>query len=247
MVLCNNIFGSANDDLDLEIEAAGTQFAANEDSKNALITLFDGNQWMIYRNVLTGVLHWDFVSMNVVEMSGTALISPQSVLGRFISFPVADKQATGSINTNLTEVRVLGESWQSDKLVNIVDSLNQNTTDANAGSLNGNRMFWDNDYMVRLSPKYNIMKCPDLDAKTKVNRGSGYVASVRMYSTRTQNTECDNSQNVSFSTSTRELLLTHRLCSFWDSICQTEHSTPTFKAMNMKIFPLLGIGILFLA
>lgn len=22
----------------------------------------DGDQWMIYQNVLTGVLHWDFVS-----------------------------------------------------------------------------------------------------------------------------------------------------------------------------------------
>ena len=28
--------------------------------------------------------------------------------------------------------------------------LNQDTTDANAGHLLGNRMFWDNDYMVRI-------------------------------------------------------------------------------------------------
>ena len=236
--------GSANDDLDLETEAARTQFEADEDSKNALITLFDGDQWMIYRNVLTGVLHWDFVSSNLIGMSGTVLIPPQSVLGRFISFPAADKQATGSINTNLTEVRVLGENWQSDKLINIVGSLNQSTTNANAGSLNGNRMFWNNDYMVRLSPK-GIMST-DHD-KIKVNRGSGYVSTIKMYSIRTQNTECNNSQNVSSSTAPGELLLMPWLCSLWDSICQTEHSTPTFKAMNTRIFPRLGIGTLFLA
>lgn len=194
--------------MDLETEAAGTQFEADEGSKNALITLFDGDQWMIYRNVLTGVLHWDFVSPNVIGMSGTVLISPQSALGRFISFPVADNQATGSINTNLTKVRVLGGNWQSDKLIDIVDSLNQNTTDANVGSLDGNRMFWDNDYMVRLSLK-SIIKYRDRD-KIKVNRGPGYVSTLKMFSIRTQNTECNNSQNVSSLTSTGELLLMPR-------------------------------------
>ena len=53
---------SANDILDLEIAAAGTQFAAGADSKMAFATLFSGNKWMIYRNTLTGILHWDFVS-----------------------------------------------------------------------------------------------------------------------------------------------------------------------------------------
>ncbi len=53
---------SANDVLALEIEAAGTQFQAGEESKSAFATLLEGDQWMIYRNVFTGVLHWDFVS-----------------------------------------------------------------------------------------------------------------------------------------------------------------------------------------
>ena len=53
---------SANDVLDLEIEAGGTIFAAGSDSQNAFATLLEGNRWMIFRNTLTGVLHWDFVS-----------------------------------------------------------------------------------------------------------------------------------------------------------------------------------------
>lgn len=53
---------STNDILDIEIEAGGTQFSANSDSQTAFATLFDGDLWMIYRNALTDVLHWDFVS-----------------------------------------------------------------------------------------------------------------------------------------------------------------------------------------
>lgn len=53
---------SSNDVLELQIDAAGTQFAANATSQSAFETLIDGDQWMIYRNVETNVLHWDFVS-----------------------------------------------------------------------------------------------------------------------------------------------------------------------------------------
>jgi hypothetical protein len=34
--------------------------------------------------------------------------------------------------------------------MNVADTLQENTTDANAGSLMGNRMFYDNDYMARI-------------------------------------------------------------------------------------------------
>jgi len=54
---------SINDDLDLEIEAGGTRFEAGETSKDALATLLEGSAWMVYRNVATGVLHWDFVRL----------------------------------------------------------------------------------------------------------------------------------------------------------------------------------------
>ncbi|KAG1783909.1 polysaccharide lyase family 8 protein [Suillus placidus] len=159
-IIYNGNYGKdfSNDVLNLETEAAGTQFAANATSKTAFETLFDGNRWMIFRNVQTNVSHWDF-----------------SVLGRFISFPVIDKQATGSINMNISEVQQLGEEWNSTVLLEFSSTLSANATDANVGELHGNRMFFANDYMV--------------------TRGPGYVTTVRMYSNRTVNTECLNSQN----------------------------------------------------
>ncbi|KAG1755247.1 polysaccharide lyase family 8 protein [Suillus paluster] len=159
-IIYNGNYGKdfSNDVLDLETEAGGTQFAANATSKTALEILFDGDRWMIFRNVQTNVLHWDF-----------------SVLGRFISFPVIDEQATSSINMNISKVQQLGEEWNSTVLLEFSSTLSANTTDANAGEIHGNRMFFDNDYMV--------------------TRGPGYVTTVRMYSNRTLNTECLNSQN----------------------------------------------------
>lgn len=159
-IIYNGNYGTdfSNDVLNLETEAAETEFAANATSRTAFETLFDGNRWMIFRNVQTNVSHWDF-----------------SVLGRFISFPVIDKQATGSINMNISEVQQLGEEWNSTVLLEFSSTLSANTTDANVGELHGNRMFFANDYMV--------------------TRGPGYVTTVRMYSNRTINTECLNSQN----------------------------------------------------
>ncbi|KAG2366568.1 polysaccharide lyase family 8 protein [Suillus spraguei] len=159
-IIYNGNYGKdfANDVFNLEIEAAGTQFAANATSRTAFETLFDGNRWMIFRNVQTNVSHWDF-----------------SVLGRFISFPVVDNQATGSTNMNISEVQQLGEEWNSTVLLEFSSALSSNAADANVGELLGNRMFFANDYMV--------------------TRGLGYVTTVRMYSNRTINTECLNSQN----------------------------------------------------
>ena len=57
---------STNDVLALEIPGAGTQFSAQEagtGSQAAFETLLDGDLWMIYRNVITGVQHWDFVGL----------------------------------------------------------------------------------------------------------------------------------------------------------------------------------------
>lgn len=87
---------STNDALAFEIEAADTQFQATTASKAAFEALVDANMWMIFRNIETGVLHWDFVSIISYFMMGLMSCLPvihcQSVLGRFISFPVADNQ-----------------------------------------------------------------------------------------------------------------------------------------------------------
>ncbi|KAF7340878.1 Polysaccharide lyase family 8 protein [Mycena sanguinolenta] len=160
-IIYNGNYGKdfTNDIVDLEVEAGGTQFQVSSAGQTALATLLNGDSWMIYYNALTQVLHWDF-----------------SVLGRFIAFPTADfTQATGSILLNLTKIGVLGDEWKSPDLVKFSTSLSGNFTNANAGNLLGNRMFFDNDYMVQ--------------------RGASYVSTLRMFSTRSTNTECTNLAN----------------------------------------------------
>ncbi|KAJ7573686.1 polysaccharide lyase family 8 protein [Mycena floridula] len=161
-LLYNGNYGKdfSNAFLDLEVVAGGTQFSADAAQQSTFEKMFDGNKWMIITNTVTGVLHWDF-----------------SAIGRFISEPVADGQASASINMNLTEVGALGEMWSSSTLSDFASSLSGTTSSsANAGDLLGNRIFYDMDYMV--------------------HRGSNYVSSVKMYSKRTQSSECINSQNT---------------------------------------------------
>ncbi|KAF9531952.1 polysaccharide lyase family 8 protein [Crepidotus variabilis] len=168
-VLYNGNYGKdyANDILDIELVSAGTTYAASTNSQKAFGTLYDADRWMVIQNVMTGVLHWDL-----------------SVIGRFISFPVADSQATGSLKMNLTKVQELGDQWSSDPLVQFAQTLSSNTTTANAGSLTGNRMFYTNDYMAS-APSDTL----------EVHRGSNYVSTLKMYSSRTLGSECVNSQN----------------------------------------------------
>ncbi|KAI0778155.1 polysaccharide lyase family 8 protein [Trametes elegans] len=163
-IIYNGNYGKdyENDLLSFEIEAGGTQFQASSDARMALETLVDGDQWMVYRNVLTDVLHWDF-----------------GVLGRFLTDPVIDNHASSSIKTNLTQLQVLGQEWGSDIITDVFNNLSLNTTTANSGDLVGNRVFYANDYAVQ--------------------RGPGYVTALRMYSKRTQNTECtDEANNFGF-------------------------------------------------
>jgi hypothetical protein len=94
---------------------------------------------------------------------------------------------------NISEVQQLGEEWNSTVLLEFSSTLSANTTDANVGELHGNRMFFANDYMVSSS---FFVRPVLLTCAPKVTRGPGYVTTVRMYSNRTINTECLNSQNV---------------------------------------------------
>jgi hypothetical protein len=65
---------SANDVLNLEVEASGTQFAANQTSKDAFGTFFNGSAWMIYRNIKTNV-GWVIVRCKLVlnQLPGVTL------------------------------------------------------------------------------------------------------------------------------------------------------------------------------
>lgn len=55
-------------------------------------------------------------------------------------------------------------------------------------------MFYANDYMVSTDTS---REDSDPNYPSQVQRGEGYVTTLRMFSSRTQNTECVNSQNVS--------------------------------------------------
>ncbi|KAF8580669.1 polysaccharide lyase family 8 protein [Ramaria rubella] len=159
-LLYNGNYGKdySNNVMELEIEGSGTRFAAKSRSKVAFEGLMDASRWMIYQNTVTGTLHWDF-----------------STEGRFISFPVIDQQATSSININLTVIQELATLWGSTMLQDVYDDLTTETGTANIGCLDGNRYFWNNDYMV--------------------TRGYNYVSTLKMYSSRTRNTECTNLEN----------------------------------------------------
>lgn len=159
-VLYNGNYGKdySGSAIELEIAAAGTKFQAGSGPIRAMEVLFEGNAWMIFTNTITKVLHWDF-----------------SVIGRMLTFPVIDAQASGDIRTELSAVLELGELWSSNTLQEFTRNLWKETSNANAGNLVGNKMFYANDYMVHRTPSH--------------------VSTLKMYSTRTRNTECVNNQN----------------------------------------------------
>ena len=63
---------------------------------------------------------------------------------------MSTSRATGSIKINISQIEELGTLWDSDTLQSVYQSLVSSSEDANAGQIQGNRMFYDNDYMVRL-------------------------------------------------------------------------------------------------
>lgn len=59
-------------------------------------------------------------------------------------------------------------------------------------------MFFANDYMVRIHAHLDRSRHWQISHNfMQVQRGPGYVTTVKMYSNRTKNTECLNDQNVS--------------------------------------------------
>ena len=74
----------------------------------------------------------------------------QSVSSLFRAFTLLTfhPSASSGIKTNLTNVRNLGNSWNSSTLQNVYANLTMNTTSANSGNLTGNRIYYSNDYAV---------------------------------------------------------------------------------------------------
>ncbi|KAJ6524244.1 polysaccharide lyase family 8 protein [Mycena vulgaris] len=159
-LLYNGAYGKdyVNDVLNLEISSGGTQFQAGTSSMGVVTSLLIADQWMIFRNTITNILHWDY-----------------TVIGRNIAQPVSTNNVAAKLEVNLTQIQVLGQLWGSSDITDIFNDLST-STGVNPGSLVGNRMFYANDYMVQ--------------------RGENYIVTLKMYSKRTQNTECVNSQNA---------------------------------------------------
>lgn len=91
-MLYNGNYGKAfaNQVLNVELVAAGTQFAAGSVSRSAMNTLFEANRWMVFRNTVNGRLHWDFVSLP--NLSRTITKEKNLVCGREVCCPAGGRQ-----------------------------------------------------------------------------------------------------------------------------------------------------------
>ncbi|QRV91640.1 polysaccharide lyase family 8 protein [Ceratobasidium sp. AG-Ba] len=148
----------SNSLLQIELQAADTEFQANESARAAFGSHIGGAQWMVFADNGTKTLHWDY-----------------SVVGRMITFPMADSQATANLKLNLTQIQELGDAWNQTQIQKFARDLNQKAYSANAGGLIGNRMFWNSDYMV--------------------HRTNSTITTLKLLSKRTTTSECVNTQN----------------------------------------------------
>ncbi|KAF8609433.1 galactose mutarotase-like protein [Ceratobasidium sp. AG-I] len=148
----------SNSLLELELQAADTAFQANASARDAFASHIAGAQWMVFADAPNKTLHWDY-----------------TVVGRMIAFAISDNMASASLLMNLTRVQLLGDAWKKTELQKFAHDLSQTPKTANAGGLEGNRMFWNSDYMV--------------------HRTSKTVTTLRLLSNRTKTAECVNTQN----------------------------------------------------
>jgi hypothetical protein len=158
---------SINAVLDLETIAVDTQFTATRESREVVERLLDADRWMIVRNVVTNVLHWDLVGFHSKFYSGCSLIPfpslcsdvlfryPSSISSQtfpLVNMPVLSSyviRATASIKLSLNRIEGLGKKWSSTSMVEFAKSLASESSTANIGNVVGNRMFYASDYMVR--------------------------------------------------------------------------------------------------
>ncbi|KAJ2965504.1 hypothetical protein NQ176_g10584 [Zarea fungicola] len=114
--------------ISLEGEAIGTQFAANNITREAMSTYIRGDEWMIYTDHKTRQQHWDF-----------------NTIGRFVAFPTKDLQASADINFNVTKLaRAVADFTGPYDISATIRRLKSNGSEP----LTGNKGFWASDYMV---------------------------------------------------------------------------------------------------
>lgn len=114
----------------------------------------------------------------IVSNYSSNLLWEYSAIGRMVSFKAADKQASGGVALNLTRIQQSTSSWASQSKIstaaNNLRELNVTTTEGQ-GKLEGTRHFYAADYLV--------------------HRSASYVTTLKSFSTRTSNSECNNDQN----------------------------------------------------
>ncbi|PMB71517.1 Chondroitinase-AC [Beauveria bassiana] len=156
-VLYNGNYGKdlLNIFIQLQGEAVGTRFAANDATREAMSTFIKGNEWMIFTDLKTRQQHWDF-----------------NTIGRFVSFPTKDLQASADINFNVTKLARAVADF--DGPYNVNDTINRLKSNGTK-QLIGNRGFWASDYMVHRRPSFIIAN--------------------KMLSTRSTNSELVNGAN----------------------------------------------------
>ena len=57
-------------------------------------------------------------------------------------------RATASLDMNISQIQQIGDLWGSEIIQSVAESFAANSSTANAGDINGNRIFYANDYMV---------------------------------------------------------------------------------------------------
>ncbi|KAI8972037.1 chondroitin AC/alginate lyase [Mycotypha africana] len=120
---------------------------------------------------------WMIVANHTARSDNATLLWEYSVIGRMVSFAATDKQASGGVALNLTRIRLATKDWpEASKLQPTLDRLeNLKTQKTGQGEITGTRSFFASDYLV--------------------HRDSKYVTTLKSFSRRTSNSECNNNQN----------------------------------------------------
>ncbi|KLT39175.1 polysaccharide lyase family 8 protein [Cutaneotrichosporon oleaginosum] len=135
-ILYNGNYGkdALNAFIQLEGEAIGTAFAANDTVREAVATFIRGSEWMIYADQSTRRLHWDF-----------------NTIGRFLAFHTSDLQASADINFNTSRLATaVADFTGANDLSSTVRRLQSN----GSKPLTGNHAFYAADYMVHRRNNY---------------------------------------------------------------------------------------------
>ncbi|KAI8882026.1 polysaccharide lyase family 8 protein, partial [Backusella circina FSU 941] len=126
-------------------------------------------------NVLLDGTQWMIISKS--GTTNSSLLWEYSTIGRMVSFVYSDNQASGGVRLNFSQIAAATEQWtNASDIQTIVETLQPvDTQSANQGDQKGVRYFFTADYLV--------------------SRGTGYVSTLKMFSQRTTNSECNNDQN----------------------------------------------------